>query len=753
MLLSTQLPRLSVRLTQSTKTVESPRHTIETLSSLVRKLATSTSSLKYEERKPHRNTKGSVKSLRDKNAEIRMSLSERNDVNRAHQLRRRPSPSRSRAKRSVLQTYTLPDIGLSSAQLAALANVADVDIVNCARMLDGNVRSATTVMSPAVVDLVTEELDLNVKFRPQTVPLSTDEGKAVSTAALARRMPVVTVMGHVDHGKTSLLDALFKTDVAPYEAGGITQSVAAFRVPMPANMEGVIGETPFATFIDTPGHAAFSAMRANGTVATDIVVLVVAADDGVMPQTEEAAKLARAANVPIVIAINKCDVAGADPDRARFQLLQKLDLNAEQLGGDILCTDISARTGSGLSDLLDAIALQAEILDLRARVEAPAHAICLESRIDRAYGMVATVVVREGTLHKGDYIAFHSAHALHGELYGRVRLLLLADGKEVTEATPGVAVGVVGLHESIPPGSEVCVMANERVARSKSREILSRNADAVATLATANRIIATNEQKNRKKNDDARIMGFLKSVDTATSDEASVKANTEVGDVKDERLCVQVVVKGNLRGSADAVAQCVQRLEDDKIAIRILSVGVGDVNDADISFGSASHALKGSKEKCIIVAFNAKVKDSIRKAAKAAELDIVEHQIIYHLENKVKELLDSFKAPELREEVVGQADVPRVFSDGAIAGCMVKDGVLKKGDMVKVLRPKDNSEEKASEIYSGEIESIKQFSKEVPSVKKGFECGICLKGWVGFKSGDVIHAVEQIQESKTNDLN
>lgn len=707
---------------------------------------------------PRRVNRPVLKSPRDRNALIRMKQSERDAENRAERLRRRPSPSRAKEKLMPARVYTLPDVGLSPAQLAALADVREAKVISCARQLDSSVRDDSTVRSPAVVELVAEELFLNVRFQRQTVALAPEDGEDSqnkSFGEMQRRMPVITVMGHVDHGKTSLLDALRETDVAQHEAGGITQSVAAFRVPIAGLATSVTessaaeGDTDesrkeaFATFIDTPGHAAFSAMRANGAIATDIIVLVVAADDGVMPQTIEAAKLARAANVPIVVAVNKCDVAGADADRVRFQLLQKLDLNTEQLGGDVLCVDISAYTRDGLPDLLDAIALQAELLDLKTRVDAPARAICLESRVDRALGSVATVVVRGGTLHKGDYIAFHSSRAMRGALYGRVRMLLQSDGSEVQEARPGFAAGIIGLHEPIPPGSEVCTMPNERLARIKSGEILQRNMDAVATIEVANHIISERKHKEKRFEDDARVSGASSPALNELEDKSQSEENTIP-----KRPCVQIVVKGEVRGSADAVSQCLRRLTDDEVDIRIISIGVGDVNEADIVLGSASNALKGSTDKCLVVAFNVKVKESIRKLARSSNVNILEHRIIYHLEDEVKGLLDDLKADDVEEKVVGKAGVLRVFEDGAIAGCVVNDGLVSLGGMARVMRPlgEVKDEYTVEEVFSGEIETIRQFAKTVRSVKKGFECGICIKGWTSFAPGDEIHTIDTVQK-------
>lgn len=666
-------------------------------------------------------------------------------------LRRRPSPSRPRLRQTAPSTYILPDIGLTCTQLAALAAVPDAIILKCARDLDNEVFDKMTVLPPAIVDLVAEELHLHLAFRPQTVsllPPSTDS--SASKAALRSRMPVITVMGHVDHGKTSLLDALRKTDVAKNEHGGITQSVAAFRVPMSMSKSTQTdATTSFATFIDTPGHAAFSAMRANGTIATDIVVLVVAADDGVMPQTIEAANLARSTSVPIIVAVNKCDVEGADADRVRFQLLQQLELNTEQLGGDVLCVDISAKTGVGLPMLLEAIALQAELLELNTNTTAAGRAICLESRLDRSLGRVSTVVVRSGMLKKGDYVAFQNGLALHGQLYGRVRMLLQNDLTESKEAGPGYAVGIVGIRDSILPGSEVCVMKDEKAARAKSQEVLSRNSDAMRTIEVANQKIRDEQERAKKALEEKLAM----SGEATQAPQAEVEEidgeNDEEETASIERRCLHVIVKGDVKGSADAVAQCLRRLRRPDIHVRIVTVGVGDVSDMDLTMASAvKKSLKGSKDQSLIVAFNVKVRDAMRKMARANTVELLQHSIIYHVEDVVKEMVQKMEAeivPLLT--TVGKAAVVRVFENGSIAGCSIQDGVVKEGAMGRVMRLPEEIKGTyvRGNIFTGEVESIKQFAKAVQSVGKGSECGISLKGWSTFAPGDEIHFVEEVK--------
>lgn len=653
------------------------------------------------------------------------------------QFRRKASPSKRRPRTTPALQLVLPEVGLTSEQLASLSDFSEQRIFVCARDLDDSVHDTKYVLSPALVDLVTEELGLNVEFRPQTVPLmSQTERNALLQKSSKSRMPIVTVMGHVDHGKTSLLDALRKSDVAKHEAGGITQSVAAFQVPIDIKRDELANAQTFATFIDTPGHAAFKAMRTNGTVGTDIVVLVVAADDGVMPQTIEAAELARSANVPVIIAINKCDAPGADPEKVRYQLVEKLNLNTEQLGGDVQCVDISAKTGNNLPQLLDAISLQTEMLDLRTNSDALASCICLESRLDRTMGSIATVVVRLGTLHVGDHIVFQSPKSLHGNLYGRIRGLLSSNGERVREAAPGMAVGVIGVRETIPPGAEVCGVKNEKAAKEKSHEMIARNAAAISTIELGNTMFAEREAKKVAGKEAAHGGGGpnLDELDESLLNQA-----------EGPRPSLVVIVKGDVKGSADAVAQCVQSLGSTILPVRILEAGIGEINDMDVKIASATRKIKGNKDQPMIIGFNVRVKDSSAKAAVRAGVPIVTHSIIYHLEDEIKEAMNKMALQGTQvEDLLGRVSVVRVFQDGTIAGCSVDDGAVSVGDIARVLRMPDvHSDSRIrKEVHSGKIETVKQFAKIVRSVKKGSECGITLENWSGFEAGDQIECIK-----------
>lgn len=660
---------------------------------------------------------------------------------------RRGGKQRIAARAEPARHIVVPDAGMTPSQLAALAN-ASVDAVwRCAAELEGSVTDTTTVMAPALIELVVEEMDLRLVLRPQRVPFPSQRKAKRTGDQYPRRMPIVTVMGHVDHGKTSLLDALRKSNVAEREVGGITQSVAAFKVPiglaaaLDSSDGGHAEEQQFATFIDTPGHEAFTAMREHGTVGTDIVVLVVAADDGVMPQTVEAIDLARAAGVPIVVAVNKCDRDGARPDRVRYQLLELANLNTEQLGGDTQCVDISAVTGLNLKELLDSIILQSDMLDLRADIEAPAEAICLESRSDRSLGSVATVVVRWGTLRVGDSLVFRSSTALSGELHGRVRSLLDSGSSTCREACPGNAVGLVGLRSAVAPGAEMIVVPSEKAAKALSHSMVARNAEAMATLEMANAVekerAAAALQRSHLSQTDGDASGTVQAVGGSGPEEDGEEFAEQVP-------AVNVVIKGDVQGSADAVAQCVQALSTPLSPIRVLSSGVGDVSDADVQLASATSKVKGNHDDAVIIAFNVRVVESAKRHARRAGLDVLSHSLIYHLEDELEARLSrGVKSRESTEELLGKASVVRVFDGGAIAGCTVDDGLIAAGADGRVLRfPTDGSGSSArEEIYTGTIESVKHFAKSVRSVSKGSECGVGFAGWSKFAPGDVIESV------------
>ena len=505
--------------------------------------------------------------------------------------------------------------------------------------------------------------------------------KASGEAPLGSRPPVVTVMGHVDHGKTSLLDYIRRTRVAAGEAGGITQHIGAYSV---ATDKGRV------TFLDTPGHAAFTAMRARGAQTTDIVVLVVAADDGVMPQTEEAVKHARAAEVPLVVAVNKIDREDADPDRVR-QELSKLEVIPDAWGGDNLFVDVSAVTGAGIEDLLDAILLQAEVLDLQAPDSGPASGSVLESSLERGRGAVATVLVSQGRLKPGDIV-------LAGQEYGRVRAMFDESGAPIGDAGPSSPAVVVGLSGTPLAGDDMLVVADER----KARE--------VADL-------------RRTKMRDVKL-----------AQQQAVKLDDVFSQMAEgEMESVQLLIKADVHGSAEAIREALEQVSTADVKVRITSSGVGAITESDIQLAAAS--------KAIVIAFNVRADASAREALKETGVDVRYYSIIYEAIDDVKAAVSGLQAPEIKEQIVGLAEVRDIFRSprfGNVAGCLVMDGHVRRNNPIRVLR--DNVV-----IYEGELESLRRFKDDVNEVRAGTECGIGVRNYNDVKVGDQIECYERTE--------
>ena len=505
--------------------------------------------------------------------------------------------------------------------------------------------------------------------------------KASGEAPLGSRPPVVTVMGHVDHGKTSLLDYIRRTRVAAGEAGGITQHIGAYSV---ATDKGRV------TFLDTPGHAAFTAMRARGAQMTDIVVLVVAADDGVMPQTEEAVKHAKAAEVPLVVAVNKIDREDADPDRVR-QELSKLEVIPDAWGGDNLFVDVSAVTGAGIEDLLDAILLQAEVLDLQAPDGGPASGAVLESSLERGRGAVATVLVSQGQLKLGDIV-------LAGQEYGRVRAMFDESGAPIGDAGPSSPAVVVGLSGTPLAGDDMLVVADER----KARE--------VADL-------------RRTKTRDVKL-----------AQQQAVKLDDVFSQMAEgEMESVQLLIKADVHGSAEAIREALEQVSTSDVKVRITSSGVGAITESDIQLAAAS--------KAIVIAFNVRADASAREALKETGVDVRYYSIIYEAIDDVKVAVSGLQAPEIKEQIVGLAEVRDIFRSprfGNVAGCLVVDGHVRRNNPIRVLR--DNVV-----IYEGELESLRRFKDDVNEVRAGTECGIGVRNYNDVKVGDQIECYERTE--------
>ena len=500
------------------------------------------------------------------------------------------------------------------------------------------------------------------------------------------RPPVVTIMGHVDHGKTSLLDYIRRTKVATGEAGGITQHIGAYHVE---TEKGVI------SFLDTPGHAAFTSMRARGAKLTDIVVLVVAADDGVMPQTAEAVNHARAAKVPLLVAINKMDKSDANPDNVK-QGLVKLEVVPEEWGGDVQFVPVSAKTGMGVDALLDAILVQAEVMELQAVVDARATGVVIESALDKGRGPVATVLVQQGTLKKGDYLVC-------GVQYGRVRALFDENGKQTDSAGPSIPVQVLGLSGVPDAGDDFVVVADERLARDVA------------------------EQRDAKR----RESRLVKQPGTRMEDVIA-----QMGQANGQQT-LNIVVKADVQGSVEALRQSLTGLSNELININVIASGVGGITESDATLAAAA--------KAVIIGFNVRADASARKIIENNGLDLRYFSIIYDVIDQVKQVASGLLGKEVREEIIGIAEVRDVFRSskfGAVAGCLVIEGTVRKAKPIRVLRNN-------TVVFEGELESLRRFKDNVEEVRSGTECGIAVKAYNDVQPGDQIECFERIEVART----
>ena len=526
--------------------------------------------------------------------------------------------------------------------------------------------------------LVVEEMGHRIKFVSEDVLEEQLEASLVIEGETTPRAPVVTVMGHVDHGKTSLLDHIRKARVTSGEAGGITQHIGAYSV---ATKTGQI------TFIDTPAHAAFTSMRARGAKVTDIVVLVVAADDGVMPQTEEAIQHAKAAEVPVIVAINKMDLEGADPDRVTNELAAK-DLVPEAWGGDVQFKQVSAMTGDGMDELLEAISLQAELLELTAINEAPAQGVVVESRLDRGRGPVATVLVQNGRLKQGDIV-------IAGEFYGRARAMLDDTGSNTKEAGPSQPVELLGLNGTPGAGDDFAVASDERSARE---------------LADFRRV----KMQERLQ----------------ATQQAAKLDNMFANMVEGEKRILKLVVKTDVRGSLEAIIQAMSELGNDEVSVQVLGSGVGGISESDATMASTYGAT--------VFGFNVRADKTAKTLLEREGVELRYYSVIYELIDDVKDALSGMLSPEIREEILGTAEVRDVFRSpryGQIAGCMVIEGVVYRNKPIRVLR--DNVV-----IYEGELESLRRFKDDVADVRNGTECGIGVRNYNDVRAGDLIEVFD-----------
>ncbi len=605
---------------------------------------------------------------------------------------RKSGKSRSGAHAKVkVQAFTRPTAPMihevdvpETIQLGELAQRMSVKAAEVIKVLlkMGIMATINQVLDQDTALLVVEEMGHKAK------PVSSDAieealAKSLEIQGEAQpRPPVITIMGHVDHGKTTLLDYIRTTKVAASEAGGITQHIGAYHVQTP---KGTI------TFLDTPGHAAFTAMRARGAKLTDIVILVVAADDGVMPQTIEAIQHAKAANVPIVVAVNKMDKHGVEPDRVKQELVQH-NLVPEEWGGDAMFVPISAKTGMGVDNLLDSVLVQAEVLELKAVANWPARGVVIESRVDRGRGAVMSVLVQQGTLRKGDII-------LAGLEFGRIRALFDENGKPIESAGPSIPVEVLGLSGVPQAGDDFIIVPDEKRARE----------------------VALFRQNKARESKLLRQTPKLEDLLQRIEDEKTVTTT------------LNIVLKADVLGSVEALKQTLTELSGSEVKVNVISSGIGGINESDVNLAIAS--------KAIIIAFNVRANADARKLMEVNSIDVHYHNIIYDVINLVKKAISGALAPEIHEKILGLAQVREVFRSsktGAVAGCMVIEGLIKRNFPIRVLR--DNIV-----IFQGSLESLRRFKDDVSEVRNGMECGIAVKNYNDIKVGDQIEVFEKIE--------
>ncbi|OBW92677.1 translation initiation factor IF-2 [Gallibacterium salpingitidis] len=643
-----------------------------------------------EDRRNENRGRGKKVTKTKKNGRDEESSKNEREANRRNNQQSGKGNKKSNRKSALQQSFTKPAQPVSrdvvigeTITVGELANKMAVKATEVIKtmMKMGAMATINQVIDQETAQLVAEEMGHKVVLRRENELEEAVLSDRDMNAESEPRAPVVTIMGHVDHGKTSLLDYIRKAKVAAGEAGGITQHIGAYHVHTP---NGDI------TFLDTPGHAAFTSMRARGAQATDIVVLVVAADDGVMPQTIEAIQHAKAANVPLVVAVNKIDKPEADPDRVKTELSQH-GVISEDWGGDTQFVNVSAKKGLGIDELLDAILLQAEVLELTAVKDGMASGVVIESYLDKGRGPVATVLVQSGTLNRGDIV-------LCGLEYGRVRAMRNEIGKEVKTAGPSIPVEILGLSGVPAAGDEMTVVRDEK----KAREV------ALYRQGKFREVKLARQQK-------AKLENMFSSM-------------TE-GDVSE----LNIIVKADVQGSVEAICQALLELSTDEVKVKIIGSGVGGITETDASLAAASNA--------ILVGFNVRADASARKIVESENLDLRYYSVIYDLINEIKAALSGMLQPEFKQEIIGLAEVRDVFRSpkfGAIAGCMVIEGVVKRHNPIRVLR--DNVV-----IFEGELESLRRFKDDVNEVRNGMECGIGVKNYNDVRTGDQIEVFETIE--------
>ncbi len=646
---------------------------------------------KKKSRDSSRDVDRNFEALLSRGADLSRVLKHDDDEAADHAFRKTGKTSRhSLHSRIKVQAFTKPTAPMvheveipemiNLGELAQKMSVKAAEVIKILMKM-GTIATINQMIDQDTAVLVVEEMGHKAKLISSDA-IEEDLVKSLQVKGqMHPRPPVITIMGHVDHGKTTLLDYIRRTKVAASEAGGITQHIGAYHVQTP---KGTI------TFLDTPGHAAFTAMRARGAKLTDIVVLVVAADDGVMPQTVEAIQHAKAANVPIVVAVNKMDKHDIDPDRVKTEL-SKHGLIPEEWGGDAMFVPISAKTGMGVDTLLDSVLVQAEVLELKAVVDMPARGVVIESRLDRGRGAVMSVLVQQGTLTKGDII-------LAGLEYGRIRALFDESGQQIQSAGPSIPVEILGLSGMPQAGDDFMIVPDEKRARD----------------------VAAFRQAKHRENKLARQAPKLE--DLLQRIESEKSATT-----------LNIILKADVLGSSEALKQALTELSTSEVKANIISSGIGGINESDVNLAIAS--------KAIIIAFNVRANAEARKLMEVNAVDVHYHNIIYDVINQVKKVMSGALAPEIQERVLGLAQVREVFRSsktGAIAGCMVTEGIIKRNYPIRVLR--DNVV-----VFEGSLESLRRFKDDASEVRHGMECGIAVKNYNDIKVGDQIEVFEKIE--------
>ncbi len=584
---------------------------------------------------------------------------------------------------AIIYEVLVPET-ITVAELAHKMSVKSGEVIKTLMGM-GMMVTINQVLDQETAIIIVEEMGHNAQAAKPNDPDAFVEEAEHAAAVMEVRPPVVTVMGHVDHGKTSLLDYLRRTRVASGEAGGITQHIGAYHVETPRGM---------VTFLDTPGHEAFTAMRARGAKATDVVILVVSADDGVMPQTIEAIHHAKAAGVPLVVAINKIDKPTAEPERVKMELVSQ-EVVPEEFGGEVMFREVSAKTGQGIDELLEAVLLQAEVLELQAPKNTPAKGLVIEGRLDKGRGPVATILVQTGTLKRGDMI-------LVGTTFGKVRAMLDGAGNDIKEAGPSMPVEIQGLSDVPNAGDDMIVLNDER----KAREIANFR------------------------------LGKFREVKLAKQQAAKLENMFEqMGEGQAQTL--GLIIKSDVQGSYEALATSLQKLSTSEVKVNIIHSGVGAISESDVNLAAAS--------KCVLIGFNVRADSGARKLIESLGVDVRYYNIIYEAVDEIKAALGGMLAPEQRESMIGTVEIREVFrisKVGAIAGCYVQDGMIKRNSKVRLLRNNVI-------VHTGELDSLKRFKDDVKEVRNNFECGLSLKNFNDIEVGDILEVYEMVEVART----